>query len=139
MLRRCCWASALPIEPIDAPITPAGLPAHALWPYGREAWSMAFLSTPGTERLYSGVTNSTPSEALMAAFSRLTGSAWLASSSWLYSGRSAISANLKVTSDGASLTSASASWRLNDSRRRLPTTTRIWLIKGSGEGMAWDG
>jgi hypothetical protein len=34
---------------------PAGLPAQALWPYGRDAWSSEFLSTPGIERLYSGV------------------------------------------------------------------------------------
>ena len=60
VMRRCCWATAVPIAPTDTPNTPAGLPANALWPYGREAWSIAFLSTPGTERLYSGVTNNTP-------------------------------------------------------------------------------
>jgi hypothetical protein len=27
----------VPGAPTDAPITPAGLPAHTLWPYGREA------------------------------------------------------------------------------------------------------
>ena len=35
------------------PMTPAGLPAQALWPYGREALSIAFLSTPGRERILS--------------------------------------------------------------------------------------
>ena len=46
------------------PITPAGLPVQALLPYGREAWSSAFLRTPGMERLYSAVTNSRPCAAL---------------------------------------------------------------------------
>ena len=34
---------------------------------------MAFLSTPGTERLYSGVTNNKPCAAAISALSRLTG------------------------------------------------------------------
>ena len=81
MLRRCCWATAVPIAPTETPMTPAGLPVNALCPYGREAWSMAFLRTPGTERLYSGVTNSKPCAAAISAFSRLTSGACLASSS----------------------------------------------------------
>ena len=36
---------------------------------------MAFLSTPGIERLYSGVTKITPCAAAIAAFRRLTGGA----------------------------------------------------------------
>lgn len=52
--RRLCWATAVPIWPIDAPITPAGMWSKAFWPQGREAQSMAFLSAPGIERLYSG-------------------------------------------------------------------------------------
>ena len=47
ILRRCCCASAVPMAPGDTPITAAGLPARALCPYGRDAWSMAFLRTPG--------------------------------------------------------------------------------------------
>jgi hypothetical protein len=42
-------------------MTAPGLPFHALLPYGRDATSIAFLSAPGTERLYSGVMNSTAS------------------------------------------------------------------------------
>ena len=38
-------------------------------PQGREAQSMAFLSAPGIERLYSGVTKSTASEAAIASLS----------------------------------------------------------------------
>ena len=37
------------------------------WSFMRETQSMAFLSTPGIDQLYSGVTNSTPSAARMAA------------------------------------------------------------------------
>lgn len=32
MVRRCCWATAVPTAPIEMPMTPAGLPAQALWP-----------------------------------------------------------------------------------------------------------
>jgi hypothetical protein len=38
-----------------------GFPCQALLPYGRDPTSIAFLSGRGTERLYSGVTNSTAS------------------------------------------------------------------------------
>jgi hypothetical protein len=39
----------VPILPIDAPMIAAGFPAHALSPYGRDAQSIAFFNTPGTE------------------------------------------------------------------------------------------
>src|SRR5690554_3895999 len=87
---------------------------------------MAFLSTPGMDRLYSGVTNSKPCDAEISAFKRLTLSAWLASSSWLYRGRSPISSFLKVNSGGPSLINALASCRLKDSCLKLPITTAIW-------------
>jgi hypothetical protein len=44
---------------------------------------MAFFNTPGTDRLYSGVANSTASAALIFALNSATGFAGLASSSWL--------------------------------------------------------
>ena len=37
------------------------------WSFMRETQSIAFLSTPGIDQLYSGVTNSTPSAARIAA------------------------------------------------------------------------
>ena len=37
MVRRCCCAHAVPIWPMEMPRTPAGLPVHALCPYGRDA------------------------------------------------------------------------------------------------------
>ena len=39
----------VPIAPIEAPMIATGFPAQALSPYGLEAQSIAFLSTPGTE------------------------------------------------------------------------------------------
>ena len=67
MLRRCCWATAVPILPGDVPMTADGLRAKVFLPYGRLAQSIAFLSAPGIERLYSGVTNRTASTAAIAA------------------------------------------------------------------------
>ena len=49
------------IAPGETLTTPAGLRLQELLPYGRDATSIAFFSTPGTPRLYSGVTNSTAS------------------------------------------------------------------------------
>src|SRR4051794_5369637 len=54
---------------MDAPITPAGMWWKEFCPHGREAQSMAFFKAPGMERLYSGVTNSTASEAAIASLS----------------------------------------------------------------------
>ncbi len=51
---------------------------------------MAFLSTPGIERLYSGVTISTPSAASISRLRRVTAAGGLGSRSWLNSGRSSI-------------------------------------------------
>src|SRR3546814_7903119 len=63
-------ASAVPIAPTEMPSTPAGLPANEFVPQGRDAMSIAFFSTPGIARLYSGVTNSTASAASTSFFSR---------------------------------------------------------------------
>src|SRR5215212_1015343 len=69
--RRDCWPTAVPIAPMDAPITPAGMWWKEFCPHGREAQSMAFFKAPGMERLYSGVTNSTASELEIASLSAL--------------------------------------------------------------------
>src|SRR5256885_12964815 len=70
------------MAPGDRLITAPGFPLHALWPYGREPTSMAFFSTPGTERLYSGVTNSTASAAAMRRLNSVTTGGGDASQSW---------------------------------------------------------
>src|SRR5690606_26600293 len=67
MLRRCCWPTAVPIFPGDVPMTADGFWVKAFFPYGRLAQSMAFLSAPGMDRLYSGVTKSMASERLIAS------------------------------------------------------------------------
>ena len=63
-------------------------PDHTSWLAGKRALSVgqrgvviAFLRTPGIERLYSGVTKSKPCAAEISDFNRLTWTAWLASSS----------------------------------------------------------
>jgi hypothetical protein len=68
MLRRCCCPTAVPILPGDVPITADGFLVNAFVPYGLLAQSIAFLSAPGIERLYSGVTKSTASTEAMAFF-----------------------------------------------------------------------
>jgi 4-amino-4-deoxy-L-arabinose transferase-like glycosyltransferase len=65
--RRWWLAPNAESAPGDTLTTAAGLRTQALLPYGREPTSMAFLSAPGTERLYSGVTKRTPSAAPMRA------------------------------------------------------------------------
>jgi hypothetical protein len=66
MLRRCCCATAVPIFPGDVPIMADGFLVNAFVPYGLLAQSMAFLSAPGIERLYSGVTKRTASTETIA-------------------------------------------------------------------------
>ena len=48
--------TAVPIFPVDAPMTAEGFRENEFVPHGRDAQSMAFLSAPGIERLYSGET-----------------------------------------------------------------------------------
>ena len=52
----------------------AGFPRSGVLAGGREAQSMAFLSTPGTPKLYSGVTTRSASASRMAVFRAATGS-----------------------------------------------------------------
>ena len=46
-LRRCCWATAVPIAPGEVPITAEGLRVNEFLPQGRLAQSMAFFSAAG--------------------------------------------------------------------------------------------
>ena len=72
-MRSSACAQTAPKRPVVAPITAAGLPCSGVEVRGREAQSIAFLSTPGTDELYSGVANSSPSAAAIAARSSATG------------------------------------------------------------------
>src|SRR5512147_2808295 len=69
MLRRCCCPTAVPILPGEVPMMPDGFRANEFFPQGRLAQSIAFLSAPGIERLYSGVTNNTASTLAIDALS----------------------------------------------------------------------
>src|SRR5687768_918853 len=73
MLFRCCWPTAVPIFPGEVPIVADGLRKNEFSPHGRLAQSMAFLSPPGIERLYSGVTKRTASTEATASFSARAG------------------------------------------------------------------
>ena len=65
-LRSSACAQTAPKLPVVAPITAAGLPWSGVSARGREAQSIAFLSTPGIDELYSGVANSRPSASAIA-------------------------------------------------------------------------
>src|SRR5437868_6401384 len=80
-LRSCCCAMAVPIAPGEVPITAEGFRENEFLPYGRLAQSIAFLSPPGIERLYSGVTNNTASAAAIASLNAFAGGGKFASKS----------------------------------------------------------
>src|SRR5438270_6715941 len=81
MLRRCCWATAVPILPGEVPMIPDGFLENEFFPHGRLPQSIAFLSAPGIERLYSGVTNKTASTDAIASLSARAGGGKSASKS----------------------------------------------------------
>ena len=53
-LRRLCCATAVPIEPVDAPITADGLRANEFVPHGRLAQSIAFFRAAGDRAVVLG-------------------------------------------------------------------------------------
>src|SRR5690606_2328833 len=75
--------TAVPIEPVEAPMMPLGLRAKEFCPYGREPQSIAFFSAPGIDLLYSGEMNSRPSDASTALLNAVTAPTGLFSSSRL--------------------------------------------------------
>ena len=72
-----------PNEPVLAPMTATGLPRKTAVSRGREPQSSAFLSAPGMEPLYSGVTMRTASAPATAERNASTASRPLPSSSSL--------------------------------------------------------
>src|SRR5271170_2357596 len=85
--------------------------------------SMAFLSAAGTERLCSGVTNSTASAALIRCRNAVRSGGGLESRSWLNSGNCAISTISSSSEAGATPMRACAIMRLREPLRILPTMT----------------
>ncbi len=71
-LRVSACAHTAPNMPVLVPITATGLFFSAASAVGREAQSMAFLSTPGMEWLYSGVAIRIASASAIAARSSNT-------------------------------------------------------------------
>jgi hypothetical protein len=65
---RC--ALAVPLIPVVAPMTATGLPSSTDCRAGREAQSIAFLSTPDVPRLYSGVASKSASARSIASRKR---------------------------------------------------------------------
>src|SRR6476469_7570731 len=102
---------------------PADFPSQTFSPSGRDPTSIAFLRQPGTERFYSGVTNSNPSEPRLTLRNVSHSPGALTSRSSLNIGTSLISTSSHVIPLGDRAMAAFATLRLKDSRLRLPTTT----------------
>src|SRR6185312_3106651 len=104
---------------------------------------MAFFRTPGTERLYSGVTNRTASAFLIRSRKLTQSAGGVASRSWLKNDNPPSVTTSSLSDDGASFVRALASLRENDSLRRLPTMTAtlygdamkqiLWLCAGPAD------
>ncbi len=121
-------------------MTAAGMWSKEFCPHGRDAQSMAFFNAPGIERLYSGVTNSTASEAAIASLRALGRAGKSLSKSGLYSGRLPIGSSVKSRSSGASRISARLRTRLIDVDDRLPTKyPTLYVLMGALLGMRAGG
>src|SRR4051812_22670814 len=97
------------------------------WFGGREPQSMAFLSAPESEKLYSGLANRSPSAAATSPRKRFADSGSPASkTSWLKSGMSSMRANVIVIPAGMSSAQSRNAAVLKDPLRRLPLTPRIF-------------
>src|SRR5450631_929865 len=91
--------------------------------------SIAFFNTPGTERLYSGVTKRNAPACWICCLNAAEAAGGFASSSWLYKGNWPISTISILRLGGAMLISALATLRLNDALRRLATrTATLWVV-----------
>ncbi|MGY3319103.1 hypothetical protein ACVWYS_003804 [Arthrobacter sp. TE12231] len=86
-LRSEACITAVPMPPGEAPMIPVGLREKELVPEGRDPQSMAFLSAPGMDRLYSGETNRMPSDAAIAMACLLPDAPLVAGGWWLVDGK----------------------------------------------------
>src|ERR1022692_3654951 len=121
--------------PVLAPIPATGLLASAeVAGVGREAQSTAFLSTPGIDPLYSGVTNRTASASRMAAMSLSAPGIPppVSSSSVSSNGSTALRSSnvISSTPGGSSSPAARSRLRLCEASRREPAmpSTRMVLV-----------
>jgi hypothetical protein len=99
---------------------------------GREAQSIAFLSWPGIDPLYSGVANSRPSAAAIASRQCSTASPGSSSSSSSNGGIAfSVSKRTYSTSSGSSREATARRRVLWESARRLPETPRMRMARYS--------
>src|ERR1700680_2924412 len=92
---------------------------------------MAFFRTPGIDRLYSGVTNSTPFDFCSFSRNASQSAGGAASRSWLKNEISCKVVTSSFSEAGASLASAWAILSEKLSLRRLPTiATTLWVAIG---------
>src|SRR3954471_3226025 len=107
-------------------MTAVGLERRTFSGNGRDAQSIAFLSEPGSEALYSGVAISNASAPSMASKNARTGAGGVFSMSSSKAGRVARpSHSTSSVPGGSSVAAARRSLRLWDPRRRLPEMPRI--------------
>src|SRR5215217_2411836 len=126
ILRASPCAQTAPNMPVEAPTTSAGTPRSGLVACGREAQSRAFLRTPGSEALYSGVAISTASASAIASRSAWTASgAGSMSSSASYGGMALRPSNTSSSApDGSRSAAARRRFELCESRRNDPEMPR---------------
>src|SRR5580693_10615496 len=135
---RCCCPTAVPMAPGDVPVMATGLSRQTFSVTGLEPQSIAFLRTAGSDLLNSGMTMKTASARRISSVNLRTGSGRSTSRSPLYMGSSPSGMPKNFSPGGASWTIASASLRLIDSRRRLPTIRPTWwatLVMGELLGL----
>src|SRR3954468_16569431 len=126
VLRTSACAHTAPNSPVLAPITAVGFLRSTFSGNGRDAQSIAFLSAPGSEALYSGVAIRSASAASIAANSSRTVSGGVVSRSSSNAGMAASpSHSARLAPGGSSAPAARSSLRLWDPRRRLPEMPRI--------------
>src|SRR3954471_19481860 len=112
-------------------MTAVGLERRTFSGNGRDAQSIAFLSEPGSEALYSGVAISNASAPSIASKNARTGAGGVFSRSSSNAGRPARpSHSTSSTPGGSSAPAARRSLRLWDPRRRLPEMPRIRIELG---------
>src|SRR5262245_12912640 len=120
MFCRCLAADTPPSGPTELLTMPTGLQLNDVLPEGGEPTSMAFFSTPGIERLYSGVTNRIPFDCCSFSRNDSQSGGGFASRSWLKKEMPCGVMTSSFSEDGASLASALATFSEKLSLRRLP-------------------
>src|SRR5829696_2946126 len=127
--RSSACAHTAPNMPVLAPTTATGLLRSTALANGREAQSIAFLSCPGIDELYSGVATRIASAPAMASRRSATPAGGLPSSSSSKGGTAFSPSHRTSSTSGPSSSSAARrSCVLWDPRRRLPEMPRMRIV-----------